>query len=234
MKFLSIFSLRGFYDDAPPRDLEASAAARAAALFGVPESQLTPQVRAAFNAMMGEVDELRREIDHLKVALSDAEAAADYDPLVSTYNRRAFMREASRVAAMVRRHEVEASLIFFDLDGFKMVNDLHGHAAGDMVLRAVGETLVRQTRESDVVGRIGGDEFAVVLTHVDPEAARLKADALAAAICSERIRWEGITLSIDVSYGVCRFLQDDTSEQVLARADEAMYQEKHFHRAARA
>ena len=67
---------------------------------------------------------------------------------------------------MVKRHEVEASLLYFDLNNFKAINDAHGHPAGDAVIRAIGEILIRQTRQTDVVGRIGGDEFAVVLTHV--------------------------------------------------------------------
>lgn len=203
-----------------------SPAMRAVRLLGVPEAHLTPQVRAAIAALMGEVDDLRERETRLREALRSAEAAADFDTLAPVFNRRAFMREVSRVVAMVRRHEIEASLIFLDLNGFKSVNDRWGHAAGDAVLRAVGETLANQVRESDLVARLGGDEFAAVLTHLDPEAARYKAEALADAICMLKVKHGGATLTIDVSYGVSQFTPDESAEQLLARADEAMYMDK--------
>jgi diguanylate cyclase (GGDEF)-like protein len=236
MKFLSIFSSRRATreDAAAPAEAAVEGALRAAKLLGVPSSHLTPQVRAAFNVMMGEIDGLRLDIDQLKQDLVDAQDAADYDPLVPVYNRRAFMRGASQICAMVRRHELEASLIYFDLNNFKEVNDLHGHAAGDAVLRAVGETLIRQTRESDLVGRIGGDEFAVVLTHLTPDAALQKAETLAAAICTDRVFHDGVALFVNAAFGVSHVATRDTAEQLLARADEAMYVDKALHRRARA
>jgi diguanylate cyclase (GGDEF)-like protein len=236
MKFLSIFARQP--DPSPEEraepDLAPEPAIRVARLFGVPEGQLTPQVRAAFSAMIGEIDTLRLDLDTLKHQLSDAEASADHDPLVPVYNRRAFMREASRVVALVRRHEVEASLIFFDLNNFKQINDEHGHMAGDAVLRSIGEVLLKQTRETDIVGRIGGDEFAVVLSHVPAEAARVKAEALAAAICTEKVLHEGIALYASAAVGIAPFVANEGAEQTLARADESMYADKALHRRAQA
>ncbi len=230
MKFLSIFAPRR--SEVAPPDVPREPALRAAEILGVPLSHLTPQVRAAFNALMGEVDNLRLDIEQMRYQLAEAEEAADHDPLVAVYNRRAFMREASRVLAMVRRHEIEAGLIYFDLNSFKEINDRHGHSAGDVVLRAVGETLLRHTRETDIVGRIGGDEFAVVLTHLDPEAARAKAETLAAAICTEKVLFEGDALFVNAAFGVAAFKPGDTAEKTLASADEAMYADKALHRRA--
>lgn len=241
MKFLSIFSGRegeGEVESSAGDDVSGTRAVepalRAARLLGVPGGHMTREVRAALNALMGEVDALRDEIDDLKGKLAEAESAADHDPLAPVYNRRAFMREAGRVIAMVRRHEIEASLIFFDLNGFKDINDTHGHAAGDTVLRAIGESLLKSTRETDIVGRIGGDEFGVVLTHVSPEAARAKAEILAAAIRTERCLHEGVRVSVSAAYGMTRIDGRDTAERLLARADEAMYADKAIHRRARA
>jgi diguanylate cyclase (GGDEF)-like protein len=234
MRLLSFFSPRS-RPQAPadaPESLDG--AGRAALLFGVPPPHLTREVRAAFNALMGEIESLRYDLDLARNQLADAEASADHDPLVSIYNRRAFMREAGKIADLVRRHEVEASLIYFDLNAFKEINDIHGHAAGDAVLRMIAETLVRQTRSSDLVGRIGGDEFAVLMTHVAPEAALEKAEALAAALRTERVPHDGLMLEISASYGLARMLPDDTAERALARADEAMYRDKALHRRARA
>jgi diguanylate cyclase (GGDEF)-like protein len=232
MKLFSIFSPRSRPEPAAPPDRPIDPAIRVAQIFGVPEHQLSPHVRAAFNAMIGEIDSLRLDVEQLKLDLASAEASADHDPLVPVYNRRAFMREASRVVAMVKRHEVEASLIYFDLNTFKDVNDQFGHAAGDAMLRAVGETLIRQTRETDIVGRMGGDEFGVVLTHVGPDAARAKGEALAAAICTDRLLFDGETLYASAAFGLVHITPADTAEGVLAKADEAMYVDKALYRRA--
>jgi diguanylate cyclase (GGDEF)-like protein len=234
MKLFSIFGHRRRQASAAPPERPVDLALRAAQIFGVPEHQLTPQVRTAFNIMLGEIDSLRFEVDELKLSLAEAEASADHDPLAPVYNRRAFIREASRVVALVRRHEIEASLIYFDLNNFKEINDAHGHPAGDAVLRAVGEILIRQTRETDIVGRIGGDEFAVVLSHLGPEAAKVKAESLAAAICTERVLHAGQAHYVSAAIGMAHFRPGDTAESVLARADEAMYADKALHRRAQA
>jgi diguanylate cyclase (GGDEF)-like protein len=200
----------------------------------VPEIHLTPQVRTAFNVMISEIDGLRLDVEQLKLSLAEAEASADHDTLAPIYNRRAFVREVQRILAMVKRHEVEASLIYFDLNNFKAINDAHGHPAGDAVIRAIGEILIRQTRQTDVVGRIGGDEFAVVLTHVGAEAAAAKAEALAATLCTEKVLFNGVPLYVSAAYGVTRLDLLDTAERALARADEAMYADKALHRRAQA
>jgi diguanylate cyclase (GGDEF)-like protein len=232
MKLLSFFTPRHRPAEKAPGDIVPEPAIRAALLFGVPDNQLTPQVRAAFNAMIGEIDSLRLDVEQMKLSLAEAEASADHDPLAPVYNRRAFVRETQTVLAMVKRHEVEASLIYFDLNGFKAINDRYGHPAGDAVLRAVAEVLLRQTRETDIVGRIGGDEFAVVLTHVSPAAAKTKAETLSAALRTERILWNGEPLDISAAVGINQLGGGQTAEQALARADEAMYADKALHRRA--
>lgn len=234
MKFFSIFAPRSRQADVAAPEKPVDLALRVAGIFGVPESHLTPQVRSAFNVMIGEIDGLRLDVEELKLSLAEAEASADHDPLAPVYNRRAFVREASRVIAMVKRHEIEASLVYFDLNNFKAINDSHGHPAGDAVIRAIGEVLVRQTRETDVIGRIGGDEFAVLLTHLGPEAAAAKAEALVAALATERVLHEGIPHYVSAAYGIAHIDLEDTAEGALARADEAMYADKALYRRAAA
>jgi diguanylate cyclase (GGDEF)-like protein len=234
MKLFSIFGHKSRQGDVAPVERPVDLAKRVAEIFGVPEHQLTPQVRAAFTVLISEIDSLRLDVEQLKLSLAEAEASADHDTLAPVYNRRAFVREAQRVVAMVKRHEIEASVIYFDLNNFKAINDAHGHPAGDAVIRAIGELLIRQTRETDIVGRIGGDEFAVVLTHVGAEAARQKAETLAAALCTEKVLHEGIPLYVSAAYGVAPMAAGDTAEKALARADEAMYADKALHRRAQA
>ena len=234
MKLFSIFGPRPRRADVAQPEQLVDPALRAAEIFGVPEHQLTPQVRTAFNVMISEIDSLRLDVEQLKLSLAEAEASADHDALAPVYNRRAFIREAQRILAMVKRHEIEASMIYFDLNNFKAINDAHGHPAGDEVIRTVGELLIRQTRETDIVGRIGGDEFAVVLTHLGSEAAAIKAETLAATICTEKILHKGAPLYVSAAYGIAHLGLTDTAERALARADEAMYADKALHRRAQA
>ena len=97
-------------------------------------------------------------------------------------NRRGFERELKRSLAYVKRYGTSAALVYIDLDGFKPVNDRHGHGAGDAVLKAIAAALVRNVRASDVVARLGGDEFAVLLWNVNGANAAAKAGALEAAV----------------------------------------------------
>ena len=105
-------------------------------------------------------------------AIADGELAglhlATIDPLTGIANRRRFDQEAHRMLAMCRREQVSAALLFFDLDGFKAINDLHGHAAGDQALKAFATMLLQTFRASDLCARLGGDEFAVLVCGMDP------------------------------------------------------------------
>jgi diguanylate cyclase (GGDEF)-like protein len=203
-------------------------AARAAPLdsasfLGVPETELTGAVRAAIAGLVVELEDLRAEVRLLKARLAAAESAADQDPLTGVNNRRAFLRELKRTAAFARRHGAAASLIYFDLDGLKGVNDGLGHPAGDAALKAVAERLCSHVRESDVVGRLGGDEFAVLLLHADLAQARIKAASLAGAVEAPPLDLGSASLSLRVSYGVRQVDPAQDPEAVIAAADAAMF-----------
>ena len=125
--------------------------------------------------LAAEVDALAAQLEASRARITELEARIDIDPLTDILNRRGFERELKRSLAYVKRYGTSAALIYLDLDGFKPVNDRHGHAAGDAVLKAVAAALVRSVRASDVVARIGGDEFAVLLWNVTGPAAAAKA-----------------------------------------------------------
>lgn len=228
MKFLSIFSAQRGADGKTRYHVENGdlGVEKAADLFGISKAELTPAVRAAIAAMTGEITELRSQNAKLTKAIVTAESMADHDALVPLFNRRAFVRELSRLIAFSKRYGLDASLIYFDLDGFKAVNDQYGHAAGDKVLMAVSDMLINNTRESDLLGRLGGDEFIAVLTSIDPDTARSKAQQLAKDISEIAVEFEGNTLQIKTSFGIARLNQDETAEIQIARADEAMYAAK--------
>src|SRR5262249_43608803 len=119
--------------------------------------------RSTIMRLAGEVERLERELAAARAHMAALAAKAEIDPLTDILNRRAFERALERALAHVKRYGTSAALLYVDLDRFKLVNDRHGHAAGDAVLQAVAAVLMRHVRASDVVGRLGGDEFAVLL-----------------------------------------------------------------------
>ncbi|MDE2134844.1 MAG: GGDEF domain-containing protein [Alphaproteobacteria bacterium] len=197
-----------------------------ASVLGIPEAEFTPRVRDAVMTLMGEVDNLRRELQRTRERLEEVEKAADQDHLLPLLNRRAFVRELTRYIAFTGRYGTPATLIYFDLDGFKAVNDTHGHAGGDAVLNHFAETLLSHVRDSDVVGRLGGDEFGVLLTHANQEQGAKKADQLADKLRASPTVWSGKPIPTNFSYGAFELKPGDTADLAMARADEAMYAHK--------
>ncbi|NWG54238.1 MAG: GGDEF domain-containing protein [Hydrogenophilaceae bacterium] len=191
------------------------------ARFGLRRKALKPAVRAAFDALL-------EENARLAARLAEAEALADRDPLTQAGNRRAFMRALHQAMSYAERYGTPAAVLFIDLDGFKAVNDGFGHAAGDAVLIHVARLLHAQVRESDVVGRIGGDEFGVILQHASLEDAHRKAEALMRAFEAQPATHAGVTHRVTASIGVHGFAGLEDPEIALARADEAMYAAKHL------
>lgn len=182
--------------------------------------------RAELRAARAEIDRLREEVVRLQRRLDEVELLADRDPLTPVLNRRAFQRELQRTLAFCQRYGASASLVFFDLDSFKAVNDTHGHPAGDAVLQVVAATLVANVRESDVVGRLGGDEFAVVLAQAGRQAAEAKAADLQRRIECEPVVFGGVSIPVRLSYGVRAFEPGMEAAQMLAEADAAMFLRK--------
>lgn len=178
------------------------------------------------DAQAAEIARLRAELAAAQRRTAELERLADEDPLVPLLNRRGFLRELERALAFSRRYGARAALVFMDLDGFKAINDAHGHAAGDAALRAVADILHANLRRSDVIGRLGGDEFAVLLWSADADAAARKARALAAAIEQARPGAAAGGLRLSVSWGVTAIGGEDTADGALARADRAMYAAK--------
>jgi diguanylate cyclase (GGDEF)-like protein len=203
----------------------AAAAVDEAAFLGLRPAELTPAVQAAVQALLSELDGLREEVGRLKARLTEMEDLADRDALTPLLNRRALLRELSRVRTFSERYGSPASLVYFDMDGFKAVNDRFGHPAGDEALKAVAERLTAHVRESDIVGRMGGDEFAVILVQADRATAEAKGEALKRAI-EEPVEIGDWSAPLHVSFGVCEITPDADPEVIVAQADAAMYARK--------
>ena len=173
-----------------------------------------------------EIARLRAEVAALTARAEAAEAAAEHDVLTPVLNRRGFAAAMVRTMAYCTRYKVPAVLLYLDLDGFKAVNDSLGHAAGDAALVRVAELLVENVRATDAVGRLGGDEFGVLLLNADMDAGKEKAAGLKAALEGAEFRWEGSAASLGGSFGVRAFAGQTDIETWLAEADAAMWVRK--------
>jgi diguanylate cyclase (GGDEF)-like protein len=203
-----------------------------AEFLGIAEEEMTPAVKAAIQTLTTEIDDLRGEVGRLKGRLAETEELADRDALTPLLNRRAFVRELGRIRTFAQRYGSPASLVYIDLDDLKGVNDRLGHAAGDAALKAVAERLLSQLRESDIVGRMGGDEFAVILAQADQATAEAKAAALARAVEAEPLQFGEWSAPLHISWGVREITQDVEPEGLVAEADAAMFARKRERKSA--
>lgn len=149
------------------------------------------------------------------------------DSLTDALTRRAFKRESEQLIAAALRHRHDLACVVLDVDHFKKVNDTHGHAAGDEVLKAVASVCRANLRASDLFGRLGGEEFAIVLPHVGVEGAMQAAEKLRAEIAARTIAGEFGSLNVTASFGSTALsIVGRDIETLLAQADAAMYQAK--------
>ncbi|HUL89237.1 MAG TPA: GGDEF domain-containing protein [Pseudolabrys sp.] len=176
--------------------------------------------------LLAEIERLKREIAVARARIGELEARADIDPLLDILNRRGFERDLKRAIAYVKRYGTQAALMFIDLDGFKAVNDRHGHGAGDALIKAVTRELIGHVRASDVVGRLGGDEFGVVIWRVDEAQAATKARELEMLIGNVSVTHGQAQVRVGASVGVAPLLPDATPAGVIEAADRAMYERK--------
>ncbi len=172
---------------------------------------------------------IRRLRSQLAKALSrigELETSADQDFLLGIPNRRGFERELNRSIAYIKRYRASGALVVLDVDRLKPINDVHGHAAGDEVLRAVVAVLQRHVRSSDVIGRLGGDEFALLLWNLSETDARAKAASLEQAVDELSFVFRGRTVSAGASAGVAILGPHAEARRALEEADSAMYVRK--------
>lgn len=154
---------------------------------------------------------------------------ATTDDLTGVANRRSLMARLTSEFERIARHpELHCSVLALDLDRFKQVNDTWGHAAGDAVLLQVSRLMCEATRQHDVVGRSGGEEFTVLLPDTQADEALLLAERLRQRIAATPVLHDGLSIPISVSMGLSVILPQDASiDAVLARADVALYDAKH-------
>ena len=187
--------------------------------YGLPTSMVT----AAILMGLGVADRMREQ----RRALSDAERRAQTDSLTGVLNRRSFLERLEAACARAQTRELPISLLFIDLDHFKQINDTFGHLAGDACLKAIIPAINSELRQSDVIGRYGGEEFVVLLSSADAHAAYPVAERILQRIADLRIEGFGKPIKLTCSIGVAT---SDTlgewGERLLAHADTAVYAAK--------
>lgn len=163
-----------------------------------------------------------------QAARQELERLANTDSLTGIANRRAFLELATHELERFRRYHHPLSLILFDLDHFKQINDQHGHAAGDEALRAVAKMVMQQKRTSDVFGRLGGEEFGLLLPEVAQADALMVGQRLLAQCNTFAFSSEAGPYHVTFSGGVAQAAStDQTVDHILQRADRALYRAKH-------
>jgi len=148
------------------------------------------------------------------------------DEVTHALNRRGFSIALRQTLERARRHGETGFLLIIDMDGFKQINDNFGHLAGDKVLKTVADCLKKQTRSLDNIARIGGDEFAVIITNISTELGMKKVRELEKTINSLTFIWEGHSINIRASFGHEAYGTHEEEDGLLARADSNMYAKK--------
>jgi diguanylate cyclase (GGDEF)-like protein len=177
------------------------------------------EAKMTIRRLRGELARARRQIEQLQ-------ASADTDFLLGIPNRRGFERGLARALAYIKRYRASGALIVLDVDRLKPINDAFGHAAGDLVLKAIVAVLTSQVRSSDIVGRLGGDEFALLLWNLSETDAKAKAVALEETIDRLTFDFQGSTITAGASAGVAMLGSHAETEGALEEADSAMYVRK--------
>ena len=173
-----------------------------------------------------------QRVADLEERLAYLESLSVTDELTTVLNRRGFVLQLTRAIAAASRGGPQGVLIVCDLDGFKAVNDLYGHRAGNEVLRQIAAALRNRIRRNDVVGRLGGDEFALLLIDANLTNARRKALALARDLSATPPEVDGTLIPLSASFGLATYDGTEDQEALLHRADMAMYAEKRGRREA--
>jgi diguanylate cyclase (GGDEF)-like protein/PAS domain S-box-containing protein len=182
------------------------------------------QAQSALHDVNARLHERIIEVESLHEELREQ---AVRDPLTGLFNRRYFAETIERELARARREGYPVSLVILDADNFKLINDTHGHATGDQVMRCVGLELRGHIRPGDMACRYGGDEFVMVLPNTPLEVAARRADELRQHIADSSIDWNRWGEPMTMSIGVAEFpTHGELSEQIMLAADQAVYQAK--------
>lgn len=153
-----------------------------------------------------------------------AEERASQDELTALYNRRAFFEQGKQLFKQARRYQQHVSVMMIDIDHFKNINDNHGHTVGDSVLKTIAGLLQKNIREVDILARIGGEEFAIILPQTGVEEASNLAERIRQCIEAAAIQHDTLQINITASFGIAAcMVEGDDLDRLLTKADDALY-----------
>lgn len=174
-------------------------------------------------SLIEENERLHAALLEMRGRIAALEQLADTDTLTPLPNRRAFMRRLEAVVQYAARHNTPAAVLYIDLDGLKRINDDHGHHVGDAVLLHLARLLTENLRATDMVARIGGDEFGLILDHLNQADATAKAKALNDYVSAQQVEVAAATIAIRVTIGLAMVRPGESVAGLIERADAAMY-----------
>jgi len=224
-------------DSFVPRDLEVKSQDEIGRLVSV-FNTLNESLASYHHQLQGKIDlanhelrekniQLGRRTEELERALELLNTMATTDWLTELPNRRKFDEALSRMFHQSERFAEAITLVLLDIDRFKLINDSHGHGAGDAVLREIGSILRLHVRKSDLAARLGGDEFGVILYHTGSKQAELFVEKLMECVRMHEFEYEGCKLNAGISVGIAqRDVAMKTAEALYNAADKALYQSK--------
>ncbi len=189
------------------------------------EVELDHKHRRHIEQLVSRLGEMEEETRHLRLRVSQERARALTDKLTGVSNRLAFDERLEQELTRWKRYKNPLSLVFWDIDHFKQINDQLGHKAGDKILQALGALLNKRLRESDFTARFGGEEFISLLPEELSAAAKV-ADEIRAAIASFKFNYQGKRVPMSISCGVTQCREGDTASTLIERADHALYKAK--------
>jgi diguanylate cyclase len=176
--------------------------------------------------MRARIEELERESRDLHESLKEEQRLAMVDALTGIPNRAAYDDRIVEEYERWKRNDKSVSILAWDIDHFKRINDAYGHKAGDKVLRVIGQHLAQHVRGTDFVARYGGEEFVMLLVGTDVEQARSAADKIRHSISSLGFHFRNVPVTVTASCGITSFRADDSTEGIFDRADRALYKAK--------
>ena len=162
------------------------------------------------------------KLHNLEVKMRDL---ATYDGLTRVMSRKAFLTTSESLHQLIKREQSSLAMLYLDIDDFKKVNDTYGHSIGDEVLKSFGSILDKNKRESDIVGRLGGEEFAFILPKTNAEGAIQFADNLRNTVNNQCLKYDDVTIKYAVSIGVSVFNNNNqvSLDELTKQSDEALY-----------
>ncbi len=204
--------------------MESGGVARIA--VNLTDDTVADSIQDQLRELRRERDALRRENRVLKIAVAELERVSERDTLTPLYNRRYFLTAIHQRIAQFERTRKSAAIVYADVNQLKAINDSLGHAAGDFALMEIATRLATSIRATDVVARIGGDEFGLILDQSSEEGARSQIDRLSQILTDTPARFGDQSIDLSACFGVAMLNANMTESDILAAADRDMYRAK--------